>query len=83
LQQNYPNPFNGTTSIVYRLPRNADVQLTLFDVQGRKVATLVDGPREAGSHTVRWQPLSLSSGLCFVRLEAGNVSVSRKIAYLK
>lgn len=75
LEQNYPNPFNPSTEIRYGIPGSAHVSLTIYDVLGREVATLVNGNQEAGIHTVRWDGSgvsgrSISSGLYFYRLDA-------------
>jgi hypothetical protein len=74
LDQNFPNPFNPSTVIGYRLPADARVSLIVYDVLGRKVATLVDGPMAAGSHTSRWDALSCGSGVYFARLTASDFS---------
>ena len=70
LLQNYPNPFNPVTTIGYELPRASDVQLTVFTTLGPRVATLVEGEREAGFHEVRFDASGLASGvyLCQLRV---------------
>lgn len=74
LNQNYPNPFNPETRISYRLPVASDVQLELYDVLGRKLATLVNARQEAGSYLIalNTQTLNLASGTYFYRLQASN-----------
>ncbi len=74
LNQNYPNPFNPETRIGYRLPVASDVKLELYDVLGRKLATLVNARQEAGSYLValNTQTLNLASGTYFYRLQASN-----------
>lgn len=70
LHQNYPNPFNPDTRIQYDLPVDARVDLAVFDLLGRRVATLVNDAREAGRHTAVFTGSGLASGVYFVRLRA-------------
>ncbi|MGA3244443.1 MAG: alpha-amylase family glycosyl hydrolase [Bacteroidota bacterium] len=83
LHQNYPNPFNPTTRIAYDLPSQSYVMLRVFNILGEEVASLAQGKQEQGRHVVQWNGvaasgLSCSSGVYFLRLEAGNnVSVKR------
>ncbi len=84
LQQNYPNPFNGSTVIRYYLPRQSRVTMTIYDVQGRRIASLVNHKQKAGWHDVRWnarnqQGLPVSSGLYFYELVAGDRRLVRKM----
>jgi len=83
LMQNYPNPFNPTTAISYQLIANSHVSLDIFDVLGRRVATLVDDVHQPGVYTVRWDASSFPSGVYFYRLEAGDFRASRKLMVLK
>jgi agmatine/peptidylarginine deiminase len=72
LAQNYPNPFNPTTTITYTLPSQSQVRLELFDVLGRKIATLLDEKQMSGTHVycLNAAQHALSSGVYFYRLEA-------------
>lgn len=79
LQQNYPNPLNPSTNIVYALPHAMHVRLAIYDVLGRKVATLVDARQPAGPHSVRFDSNGLGSGLYFYRLETENFTKVRKM----
>ncbi len=83
LLQNYPNPCNAGTVISFELPQPLWVTLTVYDPLGRQVATLVDGPRAAGEHTVRFVPPSESSGLYFYRLQAGPFSGTKKMVVIR
>jgi hypothetical protein len=75
-----PNPFSSQTVLRYRLPVAAEVRLTVHDVAGREVATLVKGQQEAGEHTARFDAESLSSGVYWYRLETpGAVVTSRGV----
>jgi hypothetical protein len=71
LFQSYPNPFNPVTTIRYGVPRRAFVTLSVYDVMGREVATLVQGEREAGYHAARFDGAHLATGMYVVRLKAG------------
>jgi hypothetical protein len=83
LQQNYPNPFNPSTVIRYALPQKSDIQLAVFNTVGEQVAILVQGQREAGYHEVRVEASSLSSGVYFYRLRAGDIVQMKKMVVLK
>ena len=90
LEQNYPNPFNPTTTIQYRLGETAAVTLTIFDVSGRRVRTLLSGQVQgAGDHRVLWDGrsdggVSVASGTYLYRLEAGDRFVqTRRMVLVK
>ncbi len=82
LAQNYPNPFNPTTEILYRLPEQARLRLSVYDMLGREIAVLYDGEKAAGSYTAIWKALAVSSGVYFCRLEA-TTSEGHKAARLR
>jgi len=88
LAQNYPNPFNTTTEIKYGLPVESDVNLTIYNLIGQKVKTLVNEPQTAGYKVARWdgrneKALEVSSGIYFYRLQAGSYTEIRKMVLLK
>ena len=83
LKQNYPNPFNPSTKIDFSLPARSFVQLNVYNVLGVKVATLVNGTLNAGSHAVEFNPVNLSSGLYIYELKSNNMTLSRKMLYMK
>ncbi len=83
LANNYPNPFNPATTIKYSLPQAADVELTVYNVVGQEVRTLVAEHQSAGRYVVEWEATndsghSLSSGMYFYRLEAGGEFLETK-----
>lgn len=88
LAQNYPNPFNPTTDISFSLPNASFVSLEVFNVLGQKVNTLMNADMPAGAHTITWDGTSssgstVSSGVYFYRLTAGNFTDTRKMMMLK
>jgi hypothetical protein len=88
LEQNRPNPFNPSTEIEFDLPRQADVNVTVYDVEGRPVRTLLDGVLPAGPGKIAWDGTDangypVSSGVYFCTLRAGTESVTRKMTLLK
>ena len=84
LEQNYPNPFNPSTNIRFALPKSSAVTLVIYDMLGRKVATLIDGTQmKAANHTVRFDAAALASGMYIYRLEAGSFVSTRKMMLIK
>lgn len=88
VEQNYPNPFNPSTNISYSLPVRSEVELTIFNIVGQKVATLQQGLQSAGEHTVVWDGSNesgnaVASGIYFYRIKAGDNVQSRKMLLLK
>jgi hypothetical protein len=83
LVQNYPNPFNPLTTIRYTLPLASQVKLSVYDVQGRNVATLVDGMRDGGVQEVTWDASGLASGIYLCRLTVGSSSQVLKMMLIK
>lgn len=88
LLPNFPNPFNPVTTIRYALPEAADVRLTIYNLLGQKVRTLVDARQNAGVFDVQWngkndRGISAGSGVYFYRLEAAGFRKSRKLLLLK
>jgi photosystem II stability/assembly factor-like uncharacterized protein len=83
LGQNFPNPFNPTTTITYQLPKQSQVKLTIFDVLGREIATLVDGEQTPGYKSVTWNAGNVPSGIYFYRLQTKEFTQTRKLLLLK
>ncbi len=83
LSQNYPNPFNPSTIIYYQLPISSKVILRVYDLLGRKVATLVNKEQNAGNYNVKFNAGNLASGVYFYRLSVGGFSQVKKLVLLK
>lgn len=84
LNQNYPNPFNPTTNISYSLPENSQVTLKIFNLLGETVQILINGLKEAGSHSVKFEVLnSLPSGVYFYSLEAIGLTTGKEFSSIK
>ena len=83
LEQNYPNPFNPTTVIPFTLPQAGGVTLTVYDLQGRRVATLAQGHYPAGTHEVSFDASHLASGVYLYRLETGGQQLHRTMTLVK
>jgi hypothetical protein len=83
LLQNFPNPFNPTTVVRYEVPVAGNVQLTVYDVLGREVATLVNETEPAGIHEVRFDAVGLASGVYLYRMQAGGFVQTRSMMLMR
>ena len=88
LYQNYPNPFNPITSIHYDLPEDGFVNITVYDMIGRIVKSLVNDPQTAGYKTIQWDATNyrneaVSAGLYLYTIQAGEFRQSKKMILLK
>lgn len=83
LEQNFPNPFNPQTHFRFTIADSRFVQLQIFDVLGRNVATLVNEQMPAGHYEVPWDATNISSGVYFYQLSAGNFLETKKLTILK
>jgi hypothetical protein len=83
LSQNYPNPFNPITVISYQLSAFSNVKLTVFDILGREVTTLVNEEKQPGTYEVKFDATSLSSGIYFYRLQAGSFVETKKMILIR
>ncbi len=83
LSQNYPNPFNPSTNISFGLPQNGEVSLKIYDMLGREVATLFDGFKKQGYHTIDFDASALASGIYIYRLITDSGIISKKMTLLK
>jgi hypothetical protein len=83
LHSNYPNPFNPVTTIRFELQKQMAVRMDVFDVAGKRVASLCDGEFPPGVHDVSWSAANMASGVYFVRLTAGDRVATRRLLLLK
>jgi hypothetical protein len=83
LRQNYPNPFNPATYINYDIPKASNVTLTVFDMSGKEVTTLVNEFKQAGTYSISYNASSLASGVYFYKISAGDFTSTKKMILIK
>ncbi|MFW6347114.1 MAG: T9SS type A sorting domain-containing protein, partial [Cyclonatronaceae bacterium] len=83
LRQNYPNPFNPSTTITFGLPETGEVRLEVFNINGQRVASLINGRMSSGYHNVRFDAANLASGVYLYRLEAAGQVRTEKMTLIK
>jgi Secretion system C-terminal sorting domain len=83
LAQNYPNPFNPTTSINYSLAEKSHVELSVYNVLGQKISTLVSKEQTAGEYSAPWDASQVASGVYFYRLETEKFTSTKKMMLVK
>ena len=83
LDSAYPNHFNPSTSLSYSIPSDGNVQLSVYDINGRLIESLVDSYQEAGSYNAVWNASDVSSGVFFVRLVASSNVLTQKVLLIK
>jgi len=88
LHQNYPNPFNPVTTLRYDIPENALVNITIYDMLGRKVKTLINRTQDAGYKSVIWNATNdygkpVSAGIYLYQIQAGEYISTKKMVLLK
>ncbi|MBE9511810.1 MAG: T9SS type A sorting domain-containing protein [Bacteroidetes bacterium] len=88
LSDNYPNPFNPVTTINYKLPKDSEVNMVIYNMMGQKVRTLVSGQIKAGSYNVTWDGLNeasvqVPSGVYINHLRAGDYNKIQKMILLR
>jgi limonene-1,2-epoxide hydrolase len=83
LEQNYPNPFNPVTIVRYQVPSPAHVVLSVYNLLGQKVETLVNGPQSPGYKSVSWDASGVPSGIYYYRLTAGSFMATRSMMVIK
>ena len=77
---NYPNPFSYATTIRYKIEKASDVSIEMFNAVGQKVAVLVNGKKQAGTHNIQWKP-TVSRGIYFCKMQVGSQSTYTKVVY--
>ena len=83
LYQNYPNPFNPTTIISYAVPHRTNVNIKVYDITGKEIATLVNEVKDQGIYNVEFNAENLSSGIYFYKISADRFSTVRKMILIK
>ena len=83
LSQNYPNPFNPSTTIKFSLPTTSSVKLSVFNILGEEVQTLVNETKEAGIYTINFNASQLNSGIYFYKLETRNFLLVKKMSLIR
>ena len=83
LSQNYPNPFNPVTTIPFAIYKKAHVELMVFDIQGKLVDTLIDGPMNSGSHNIKYDANHLATGNYFYQLKVEGHILTKKMILVR
>ncbi|MCP4633433.1 MAG: T9SS type A sorting domain-containing protein [candidate division Zixibacteria bacterium] len=83
LNQNYPNPFNATTNISFDLAQAGDVNLSVYNLQGQKVESLISDRMSAGNYTIRWDASMYSSGIYYYKLTTEEKTFTKRMTLLK
>ena len=83
LDRAYPNPFNPVTTLSFAIPVDSEVSLSIYNLQGREVSTLIDANMDAGYHSVVWDANSYASGVYFVKMIAGDYIHTQKLMLVK
>ncbi|MBU0529651.1 T9SS type A sorting domain-containing protein, partial [bacterium] len=88
LNQNYPNPFNPATTITFDLSEDTDVKILIYDMAGRLIRELVNQPMNVGTKTISWDSKdnlgqSVSGGIYFYKLQAGDFTQTKKMVLMK
>ena len=83
INQVYPNPFNPTTTIHYSLNKNANVEVSIYDIAGRLITTLINEFQIVGYHFITWDASNYSSGIYFLTMSSGEISETKKLVLIK
>jgi flagellar hook assembly protein FlgD len=83
LMQNYPNPFNPSTKISFAIPKEGNVKLIVYDINGKETVLLVNGRMNAGTHQITWNASGISSGVYFYKIETSDFTDVKKMILVK
>jgi hypothetical protein len=83
LSECYPNPFNAQTVIRFTLPRNTNINISVYDVTGRKISTLLSGIQSKGEYRINWDASMLSSGIYYINMNSVEFSKTVKALLVK
>jgi len=83
VMQNYPNPFNPTTNITFAVPQKCNVKISIYNIMGQFIGTLINSEYDAGVHSVKFSGQNLSSGVYIYKIEAGSFSKTMRMTLLK
>jgi len=83
LAQNYPNPFNPRTTIQYELSVAGEVHLSIYNLRGQKVMTLLSEKQRAGIHQVEWDASGFASGIYYYRIETADFVEAKKMIFVR
>jgi PKD repeat protein len=79
----FPNPFDGYTNIEYSLAKDGNIEIAAYDLNGRRLATIINGTRPAGTQTITWNTVGLSNGVYYLQLRTLDGNVSTKMVVKK
>ena len=83
LFRNYPNPFNPSTRVSFTLADESQLRIEVFDLKGRRVDTIFEGVKQAGAHSINYQPKNLASGAYVILMRAGSFRATQRMMLLK
>ena len=83
LDRAYPNPFNPTTTLSFAIPVDSEVSLSIYNLQGREIVSLINGNMDVGYHSIVWDANSYASGVYFVKMVAGEFVNTQKLMLIK
>ncbi|MCP4633202.1 MAG: T9SS type A sorting domain-containing protein, partial [candidate division Zixibacteria bacterium] len=83
LINNYPNPFNSTTNICYYLANDENISLSIYNLAGKRIETLINSYIQSGQHNITWDASGYSSGVYFYKLTTENQTFTKRMVLLK
>lgn len=83
LYQNYPNPFNSSTTIEYDIAERSKVKISIYNITGKKIATLLDTEKEPGEYSIKWNPSNQATGVYFYRIKTETNTAVKKMSFIK